>query len=155
MSVDFPTPAQATIVTTLTSLFAHASSRYAISSSRPKSSLPVTGNLATEIFFGPCLPNCLRVLACEVREGSGAAEALRHAGIVAAVSSVGDLTTYAGAFAATGAATKSSLVNATSPESRDAQNDPSDTGSAQSRAMEPIRMFATTRSYSPAVSPER
>src|SRR6201994_3652670 len=41
------------MVTTLTSLFAHARSRKAISSSRPKTSLPVTGNLATEIFFGP------------------------------------------------------------------------------------------------------
>src|SRR6516164_1348765 len=40
------------MVTTLTSLFAHALSRKAISSSRPKTSLPVTGNLATEIFFG-------------------------------------------------------------------------------------------------------
>src|SRR6476659_3328084 len=51
-SVDFPTPAQAMIETTFTSWFAHASSRKAISSSRPKTSLPVTGNLATEIFFG-------------------------------------------------------------------------------------------------------
>src|SRR5258708_34202559 len=40
------------IETTFTSWFAHASSRKAISSSRPKTSLPVTGNLATEIFFG-------------------------------------------------------------------------------------------------------
>jgi hypothetical protein len=48
MSVDFPTPAQATIVATLTSLFAHAPSRKAISSSRPKTSLPVTGNLAMD-----------------------------------------------------------------------------------------------------------
>src|SRR5215469_8739257 len=40
------------MVTTLTSLFAHARSRNARSSSRPKISLPVTGNLATEIFFG-------------------------------------------------------------------------------------------------------
>src|SRR3954453_17045689 len=52
MSVDFPTPAQAMIETTFTSWFAHAASRKAISSSRPKTSLPVTGNLATEIFFG-------------------------------------------------------------------------------------------------------
>src|SRR5271167_2509702 len=37
----------------LTSWFAHAPSRKAITSSRPKTSLPVTGNLATEIFFGP------------------------------------------------------------------------------------------------------
>ena len=51
-SVDFPTPAQATIVTTFTSLFAHARSRKAISSSRPKTSLPVMGNLDTEIFSG-------------------------------------------------------------------------------------------------------
>src|SRR5215469_15631044 len=49
---DFPTPAHAMIETTFTSWFAHASSRKAISSSRPKTSLPVTGNLATEIFFG-------------------------------------------------------------------------------------------------------
>jgi hypothetical protein len=54
-SMDFPTPAQAMIVTTLTFLFAHARSRKAISSSRPKTSLPVTGNLATEIFFGASL----------------------------------------------------------------------------------------------------
>src|ERR1700730_6892182 len=40
------------IETTLTSWFAHASSRKAISSSRPKTSLPVTGNLAIEILFG-------------------------------------------------------------------------------------------------------
>jgi hypothetical protein len=40
------------IETTFTSWFAHASSRKAISSSRPKTSLPVTGNLAIEIFFG-------------------------------------------------------------------------------------------------------
>src|SRR6516162_10385752 len=51
-SVDFPTPPQAIIVTTLICWFAHASSRRAMSSSRPKRSLPVTGNLATEIFFG-------------------------------------------------------------------------------------------------------
>src|SRR6267154_1363932 len=51
-SVDFPTPAQATIVTTFTCSFAQAASRKAISSSRPKTSLPVMGNLATEIFLG-------------------------------------------------------------------------------------------------------
>src|SRR6516164_3849381 len=51
-SVDFPTPAQATIVTTLICWFAHASFRKAISSSRPKTSLPVIGNLDTEIFSG-------------------------------------------------------------------------------------------------------
>src|SRR6266404_2751013 len=52
MSVDFPTPAHAMIETTFTSWFAHASSRKAISSSRPKTSPPVTGNLAIEILFG-------------------------------------------------------------------------------------------------------
>ena len=51
-SVDFPTPAQATIVTMLIFVFAHARSRKAISSSLPNISLPVTGNLAMEIFFG-------------------------------------------------------------------------------------------------------
>src|SRR6516165_4029519 len=56
-----PTPAQATIVTTLTSLFAHARSRKAISSSRPKTSLPVTGSLAIEIFFGASLVGGLRI----------------------------------------------------------------------------------------------
>src|SRR5271157_3820876 len=60
-SVDFPTPAQATIVTTFTFSFAHASFRKAISSSRPKTSLPVTGNRATEIFFGASLAGGLRV----------------------------------------------------------------------------------------------
>src|SRR3984893_17998262 len=50
--VDFPTPAHAMIETILTSWFAHASSRNAISSSRPNTSLPVTGNLAIEILFG-------------------------------------------------------------------------------------------------------
>src|SRR6202022_485662 len=40
------------IETTFTSWFAHASSRKAMSSSRPKTSLPVTGNLAIEILFG-------------------------------------------------------------------------------------------------------
>src|ERR1700726_4192751 len=40
------------IETTFTSWFAHASSRKAISSSRPNTSLPVTGNLAIEILFG-------------------------------------------------------------------------------------------------------
>jgi hypothetical protein len=35
-------------------------------SSRPKSSLPVTGNLAIEIFFGACLPGFLRVIGCGV-----------------------------------------------------------------------------------------
>src|SRR6478609_10332548 len=50
-SVDFPTPAHAMIETTFTSWFAHAASRKTISSSRPKTSLPVTGNLAIEILF--------------------------------------------------------------------------------------------------------
>src|SRR3984893_16970146 len=45
-------PAQATIVTTFACSLAHVRSRKAISSSRPKTSLPVTVNLATEIFFG-------------------------------------------------------------------------------------------------------
>ena len=69
MSVDFPTPAQATIVTTLTSLFAQARSRKAISSSRPKTSHPVTGNLATEIFFGASLAGGLRVPTLEAVGG--------------------------------------------------------------------------------------
>ena len=54
---------------TLTSLFAHARSRKAISSSRPKTSLPVTGNLATEIFFGASLAGGLRVPTREAVEG--------------------------------------------------------------------------------------
>ena len=69
MSVDFPTPAHATTVTTLTSLFVHASSRKAISSSRPKRSLPVTGNLATEIFFGLSTACGLRVPTGELLDG--------------------------------------------------------------------------------------
>jgi hypothetical protein len=64
-SVDFPTPAQATTVTTLTFLFAQARSRKAISSSRPKTSLPVTGNLAREIFSGPGLVEGLRIATRE------------------------------------------------------------------------------------------
>src|SRR3974377_1149682 len=68
-SVDFPTPAQATIVTTLTSLFAHARSRKAISSSRPKRSLPVTGNLAREIFSGGGFAGRFRVPTGEALEG--------------------------------------------------------------------------------------
>src|SRR5208337_4038409 len=68
-SVDFPTPAQATIVTTFTCWFAHASSRNAISSSRPKTSLPVIGNLAREIFFGPSFSGGLRVPRRETAEG--------------------------------------------------------------------------------------
>ena len=63
MSVDFPTPAQAMIVTTFICWFAHAASKKATSSSRPKTSLPVTGNLATEIFFGPGFEGGLRVRA--------------------------------------------------------------------------------------------
>src|SRR5262249_56578359 len=68
-SVDFPTPAQATMVTTLTSFFAHARSRKVISSSRPKISLPVMGNLANEIFFGVRLARGLRVPTREAEEG--------------------------------------------------------------------------------------
>src|SRR5215472_1206404 len=64
-SVDFPTPAQAMIVTTFICWFAHAASRKAMSSSRPKTSLPVTGSLAIEIFFGPGLDGGLRVRAGE------------------------------------------------------------------------------------------
>jgi hypothetical protein len=41
--------------TTLTCWFAHPSFRNAISSSRPKTWLAVTGNLATEMFCGPGL----------------------------------------------------------------------------------------------------
>jgi hypothetical protein len=41
----------------------------AISSSRPKTSLPVTGNLATEIFLGPSLAGGLRVSAREAAGG--------------------------------------------------------------------------------------
>src|SRR4029077_11658632 len=74
-SVDFPTPAQATIVTTFTCWFAQTSSRKAISSSRPKTSLPVTGNPATEIFFGPSLVDDLRDPR---RETAGGACYRRH-----------------------------------------------------------------------------
>ena len=70
MSVDLPTPAQATIVTTLTSLFAHARCRKATSSSRPNKSLPVTGSLAIEILFGASLAGDLRV---PTREAVGGA----------------------------------------------------------------------------------
>src|SRR5262252_2843531 len=56
-------------VTTLTSFFAHARSRKVISSSRPKISLPVTGNLANEILSGASLAGGLRVLAREATEG--------------------------------------------------------------------------------------
>jgi hypothetical protein len=45
----------------LTSFFAQARSRKVISSSRPKISLPVTGNLANEILSGASLPGGLRV----------------------------------------------------------------------------------------------
>jgi len=68
-SVDFPTPAQATIVTTLTFWFAHARSRKAISSSRPKTSLHVMGSLAIETFFGPGLTRGLRVATSESAGG--------------------------------------------------------------------------------------
>ena len=54
---------QATIVTTFRCGFDHASFRKATSSSRPKTSLPVTGNLDTEIFWGPNLAGGLRVTA--------------------------------------------------------------------------------------------
>ena len=40
-----------------------------MSSVRPKTSLPVTGNLATEIFFGPALAERLRVPTREAVEG--------------------------------------------------------------------------------------
>ena len=40
-----------------------------MSSSRPKTSLPVMGNLATEIFFGPNLACGFRVPTREVRGG--------------------------------------------------------------------------------------
>jgi len=40
-----------------------------MSSSRPKTSLPVMGNLATEIFFGPSLVGRLRVSTREAVEG--------------------------------------------------------------------------------------
>jgi hypothetical protein len=55
----------ATIVTTLTSSFAQARSRKAMSSSRPKTSLPVTGNLAREIFFGASRPRRFRLTASD------------------------------------------------------------------------------------------
>jgi hypothetical protein len=42
---------------TFTCWFAHALSRKAISSSRPNTSLPVTGNRAAEIFSGPSIPH--------------------------------------------------------------------------------------------------
>src|SRR5262249_35756925 len=66
--VDFPTPAQATMVTTLTFFFAHARSRKVISSSRPKISLPVTGNLANEILSGASRAGGLRVPIREATE---------------------------------------------------------------------------------------
>ena len=40
-----------------------------MSSSRPKTSLPVIGNLATEIFFGPSLAGGLRVPTRELAWG--------------------------------------------------------------------------------------
>ena len=58
------------MVTTLTSWFAQARSRKAISSSRPKTSLPVTGSLAIEIFFGPGFEGDLRVRAGEAAGGT-------------------------------------------------------------------------------------
>ena len=56
-------------VTTLTSLFTHAQSRKTISSSRPKTSLPVTGNLAIEIFLGASLVGGLRGPTSETAGG--------------------------------------------------------------------------------------
>ena len=43
-----------------------------MSSSRPKTSLPVMGNLATEIFFGPNLADGFRVTTRECEGGSAA-----------------------------------------------------------------------------------
>ena len=51
------------LIAIFTSCFAHASFRKTISSSRPKTSLPVTGNLAKEIFSGASLAVGLRFLA--------------------------------------------------------------------------------------------
>src|ERR1700731_3446702 len=48
-------------VTTFTCWFDHASFRKAISPTRPKTSLPVMGNLDTEIFSGPNLATDLRL----------------------------------------------------------------------------------------------
>src|SRR6516165_9997072 len=48
--------------------FAQASSTKARSPSRPKTSLPVTGNLATETFFGPSLAGDRRVPTREAVE---------------------------------------------------------------------------------------
>src|SRR5260370_42440555 len=53
----------------LTSWFTHARSRKAISSSRPKRSIPVTGKLATEIFFGPSRTAGLRAAGRKVGGG--------------------------------------------------------------------------------------
>jgi hypothetical protein len=64
-----PDTSPATIVTTFTCWFAQASFRKAISSSRPKKLLPVTANLATEIFFGPDIACGLRVTAREAVDG--------------------------------------------------------------------------------------
>jgi len=41
-----------------------------MSSSRPKTLLPVTGNLAREIFSGPSLVEGLRVVTREAAEGA-------------------------------------------------------------------------------------
>jgi len=49
----------------LTCWFAQAASRKAMSSSRPKTPLPVIGNLASDTFFGPNLAFGLRVTARE------------------------------------------------------------------------------------------
>src|SRR5260221_6364993 len=57
------------IVTTFIRWFAQAASRKARSSSRPKTSLPVMGNLATEVFLGPSLAGGVRVPAREAAGG--------------------------------------------------------------------------------------
>jgi hypothetical protein len=69
MSVDLPMPAQATTVTRFACGSAQAASRNARSSSRPETSLPVTGNRALEILFGPRGGGGLRVPVAEVAEG--------------------------------------------------------------------------------------
>jgi len=57
------------MVTKLTCWFAQAASRKAMSSSRPKTPLPVIGNLASDTFFGPNLAFGLRVTARESAAG--------------------------------------------------------------------------------------
>jgi len=58
-----------TILTTFIFWFAHAASRKAISSSRPKTSLPVTGNLATGNFLRCRF--CWRLASSDTRSGRG------------------------------------------------------------------------------------